>query len=65
MYTYMNDRTISIKDFVAMSGMCKTTTHKLINLGRLQSTKVGNRRLISLRSAQALISPSIGMEGGQ
>ena len=59
MFIYTHDRTISVKDFVAMSGMCKTTAHKLINTGKLQSTKVGGRRLISLGSAQALLLPPI------
>ena len=60
-----NSRTISVKDFVAMSGMCKTTAHKLINTGKLQSTKVGGRRLIALGSAQALLMPATGSEGGE
>lgn len=53
----MNTRTISVADFCQMSGLGKTTAHKLIKSGKLQSTRVGRRRLICRKDAEALIVP--------
>jgi len=52
------DRAISKKEFVAMSSLCKTTTHKLISTSKLRSTRVGRRRLILISSARTLIAPA-------
>ena len=57
------DQMMSIREFCLLSGVCKTTTYKLINTRQLKSTKVLRRRLISRKSAQSLINPSDN-EGG-
>lgn len=62
MFSDTSTQTISVKDLVAMSGLSKTTIFKLIAEHRLQTTKVGRRRLISLASAQALLRPDMGGE---
>ena len=50
-------KTYSIAEFIAMSGMSESTTFKLLKSGQLKSTKIGQRRLISARSAFQLIDP--------
>lgn len=51
--------TISVSQFCLLYGLGKTTTHKLINEGKLEVAKVGRRTLITLESAEALIASSI------
>ena len=55
----MKKLAMSVASFCQINGLGKTTAYKLIRTKTLKSTKVGNRRLISLKSARALIIPDL------
>jgi len=47
------------REFMRISGLGETTTYAMINDGRLQTAKIGKRRLIVLDSYQRLIASQI------
>jgi hypothetical protein len=54
--TMENDRiTTTVSDFLRLSGIGMTAAYELFNSGRLQTIKIGKRRLVVLDSYQQLI----------
>jgi hypothetical protein len=47
------------REFMRISGLGETTTYEMINDGRLESIKVGKRRLIVLDSYYRLIKRQV------
>ena len=47
----MTKLAFSVDEFAEAHGICRATVYKEINEGRLQTMKVGRRRLISEESA--------------
>ena len=52
-------RAYTIRQFCQAYGFGRTTTYKLIAQGKLQSVRIGGRRIIPIGSAEALIATSI------
>ena len=50
---------ISVRTAGQLSGLGRTRLYELMNTGELASVSVGRRRLISLTSLEALLSPKI------
>jgi excisionase family DNA binding protein len=47
--------TATVREFCALTGLGITTTYSLLNLGQIDSIKIGKRRLIVLDSYHKLI----------
>lgn len=47
---------ISIRETSELLGVKRTTTNKLLNLGLIEATKIGRRRLIFLESVHAYLA---------
>lgn len=50
----MTPLALTVNDFCEAFGLKRTKTYELIAQGRLETLKVGRRRLITYRSAEAL-----------
>ena len=49
--------TVTVRDVTRLSGLGPTTVWRLISEGKLESTMVGNRRLVSVSSLKKLLAP--------
>jgi excisionase family DNA binding protein len=48
-------RALRVNAFCEAYGLSRSTTYRLIALGKLQTVKVGNRRLVPVDAAEALL----------
>ena len=49
--------TVTVSEAKRLSGVGNTTIWKLIKAGRLQTVNVGRRRLVILKSLEAMLAP--------
>ncbi|MEE4210979.1 MAG: helix-turn-helix domain-containing protein [Parvularcula sp.] len=59
----MEPVSISIAETQKVTGLGRTTIHRLINSGQLDRVKVGTRTLITFASVKRLITPQAGRIG--
>ena len=50
--------TLRVNETTAVSGLSRSTIYVLLKAGKLQTTKVGGRRLILRESLQRLLQPA-------
>lgn len=61
----MKPLTLTVSAFCAAFGIKRTKTYELIAQGELETLRLGRRRLITYRSAEALISRKVAEAAGR
>lgn len=58
--------TVTLPEFVRVSGLSKSTAYRLVKAKQLQSVQIGGRRLIVMASYVALVNRQLdgGINGG-
>ncbi len=54
--------TLRVNETTAVSGLSRSTIYELLKAGKLQTTKVGGRRLILRDSLQRLLQPASDLQ---